>query len=445
MDDRPVDERTELEQLRAEVARLRAENEAARHRPRGRFWRTTAAGLIIALGCVLAVPAVAAIWLRSQVTDTDRYVATVAPLAEDPAIQRAITDRITTEIFTRIDVAGITRQAADALAEQGVPDQVATSVRALAQPIANGVEGWVHDQVGNLVSSEEFATAWREANRAAHAELVSVLTGENTGVLVTRGDTVSVQLATFINAVKERLIARGFTIAERIPTVDAEFVIFQSADIGRAQRGFALIDNLGTWLPVIAVALLVIGVLVARGRRRAIITAGLGLALAMLVLAAAIAIARPMYLNSMPASVPADAAAAVFDTLVVNLRLGLRAVGVVGLLVALAAFLSGPAPSAVALRRWSGAGVSAVRRGGARLGLRTGPVGVWIGRHRFALRALVIALAATIFVFWDYPTAGVAIGLALAALAGVALIEVLAAPPERGGAAPTGAAGPAPT
>ena len=53
---------------------------------------------------VLAPLGVVAVWARNQVTNADRYVATVAPLAEDPAIQQAITDQITAQVFTYIDV-----------------------------------------------------------------------------------------------------------------------------------------------------------------------------------------------------------------------------------------------------------------------------------------------------------------------------------------------------
>jgi hypothetical protein len=53
------------------------------------------ASLLIVLGCVLAPLAGVAVWARNQVTNTDRYVTTVAPLARDPAIQNAIADQIT--------------------------------------------------------------------------------------------------------------------------------------------------------------------------------------------------------------------------------------------------------------------------------------------------------------------------------------------------------------
>src|SRR5262245_31157560 len=130
------DEREELERLRTEVAALR-ERQVEPARPPRRFWRWTLATVLIVLGSALSPLAVTAVWLKSEVSDTDRYVATVAPLAHDPALQSAVTDRITTEIFNRIDVTGLANQAADALSRQGVPPQVSTALHGLAQPIAN--------------------------------------------------------------------------------------------------------------------------------------------------------------------------------------------------------------------------------------------------------------------------------------------------------------------
>src|SRR5688500_17379013 len=122
------DERAELERLRAEVADLRSQAAAAPPpaeppvaappRPRRQRWRSVVATLLIVIGCMLAPISVVAVWTKNLVTDTDRYVATVQPLASDPAIQSAIADRITAEIFTHLDVAGITNQAVDARSEE---------------------------------------------------------------------------------------------------------------------------------------------------------------------------------------------------------------------------------------------------------------------------------------------------------------------------------------
>jgi hypothetical protein len=417
-------ERAELEHLRAEVHTLRQRQT----RPPGRFWRSVLATVLIVLGSLLAPLAVTAVWLKSEVTDTDRYVATVAPLARDPALQRAVTDRITTEVFTRIDIAGLTNQAADALARQGLPATVAGALHSAARPIANGVQGWVHDQIGRLVSSDEFARAWSEANRTAHTQLVAALTGEQNGGVVIRGDTVSVQLATFINAVKQRLVAQGFTLAEKVPAVNAEFVILQSADVGKVQRGFRLLNGLGTWLPILALALLIGGVLAAPGKRRAVIGAALGVTLGMVLLGAALALARPLYLRSVPADVlPSDAASVIFDQLVVYLRTALRAVLALALIVLTAAWLSGPSSAAVATRRAVTGGIGRTGRGLARLGLRTGPVGAWVYRHRRGLEAGTVAIAAAVLVLWNYPTPATVGTIAAVAVLVVVLIELIGA------------------
>ena len=71
-----------------------------------------------------------AVWARNQVTNTDRYVRTVAPLASDPAIQQAVADQITAQIFTYLDVRGLTNQTVDALATRGLPPRLADQLQA---------------------------------------------------------------------------------------------------------------------------------------------------------------------------------------------------------------------------------------------------------------------------------------------------------------------------
>jgi hypothetical protein len=438
MDERPDltdDERAELERLRAEVSTLRSQTKrggvmtepAARQR-----WRAIVATLLIVLGCALAPLAGVAVWARNQVTNTDRYVATVAPLAHDPAIQQAVTDRITAQVFTYIDIQGLTTQAVDALASRGgLSPQVADQLQALAGPIANGVESFTRSQIAKIVQSQAFADAWIQANRLAHDELVKALTGEGGGAVTVENDTVSVDLAAFIQTVKQQLTAAGFSLAARIPEVNASFTLFQSADITRVRSGFNLLNTLGVWLPVLVLILIVLGVYVAKDHRRALVGAGLGVAAGMLALALGLAVFRSIYLNGVPAEVlPHDAAAVLYDTIVRFLRAGLRTVLVLGLVVAAGAFLTGQSTTAVRTRQ-SLAGAMGWLRGSAEgAGLRTGPVGGWVHGHRRALRIGAVVLAALALVFWSRPTGKVVIGLAVALLVVLAIIEFLARPPQ---------------
>jgi hypothetical protein len=435
-----VDERAELERLRAENAALRAQARARQEGatvpdggPAGRQrWRTMVATLLIVVGCVLAPLSAVAVWTRNQVTNTDRYVATVTPLASDPAIQTAITDQITAQVFTYIDVQGLTNQAIDALAERDLNPALAAQLRALAAPIANGVQSFTRSQVARVVQSDAFADAWVQANRAAHAELVKALTGEGGGTVTVENDTVTVNMAAFIQVVKQRLVDAGFSVAARIPEVDASFVLFQSKDITRVRAGFNLLNTLGIWLPIIAIVLLVLGVYVAKDHRRALVGAALGVAISMVVLALALTIFRSIYLDAVPATVlPHDAAAVLYDTIVRFLRLGLRTILVLALVVAAGAFLTGQSVTAVRTRQGLAHAIGWLQGGAEQAGFSTGPVGAWVYANKRALRIGAVALAALALVFWGRPTGKVVLGLTLALLVVLAIIEFLGRRPSK--------------
>jgi hypothetical protein len=441
------EERAELERLRTEVASLRAQAQAQAQalpdggaalpgRPPRQRWRTIVAVLLIVLGCVLAPLAGVAVWARNQVTNTDRYVATVTPLAADPAIQQAITDQITAQVFTYIDIQALTTQVADALSARvegrGLPPQAAVALQGLAGPVANGVQGFVRTQVERIVQSQAFEDAWVQANRAAHEALVKALTGEGGGAVTVEGDTVTLNLGPFIQTVKQQLVAQGFTLAERIPQVDKSFVLFQSQDITRARSAFNLLNTLGVWLPVIALILIGIGVYVAKDHRRALIGAGLGVAAGMVLLALGLAVFRSIYLNGVPAEVlPHDAAAVLYDTLVRFLRAGLRTVLVLGLVVAAGAFLTGPSVTAVRTRQSLAGAIGWLQGSAEHAGLRTGPVGTWVHANKRVLRIGAVVLAALVLVFWERPTGKVVLGITLGLLIVLALIEFLGRPPPR--------------
>jgi hypothetical protein len=133
-----------------------------------------------------------------------------------------------------------------------------------------------------------------------------------------------------------------------------------------------------------------------------------------------------------PSSVlPGDAAAAVFDTFVRFIKEGLRTLLVLGLVVAAAAFLTGPSVTAVRTRRAFASGLARIAHTGEDAGVSTGPVGVWTYAHRTGLRISAVALAVLLFVFWGQPTAAVVIVIAVVLLVVLGLIELIGRPAAR--------------
>jgi hypothetical protein len=270
-----------------------------------------------------------------------------------------------------------------------------------------------------------------------HAQLVKALSGQGNGSITVSNGQVVMNLGPFIDVVKKDLAGRGFTLVNNIPAINPTVGLFSAKYLVKAQSGYRLLNDLKIVLPILTLLLIAAGVYIARSHRRALIGAGLGFAASMAVLGIALAIARSIYLNSVPSSVlPANAAAVMYDTLVRFIKDGLRTLLVVGLIVAIAAFFTGPSVTAVRARGAVSGALGWVRSSGERAGLRTGPVGSWTYAHRHALRIAAVALFALIFVFWGRPTAVVAIVLAVLLLVVLGLIELIGRPPVAPAAQP---------
>ncbi len=418
------DERAELERLRAQ-----ANGHGAPARRRHLGWRAPVAIVLIVVGCLLAPLSLLGVWAANQVSDTSRYVANVEPLVHDPAVQNALTDKITAEITTHLNVTAYTGQAASLLTSHGLP-RVGALLQSFGPSISSAVTGFIHGQVHKIVTSPQFAQVWVQANTAVHGQLVKALSGQGgSSVSVSNGQVV-LSLGPFINVVKQDLVKRGFTLVSKLPAINPTLSLFSAKYLVKAQSGYRLINDLKIVLPIVAVLLLAIGVYVARSHRRALIGAGLGLAASMLVLGAGLLVFRSIYLSSVPSNVlPADAAATLFDTLVRFIRQGLRTILVAGLVIAAGAFLTGPSASAVRTRNAFASGLGWVRRSGEHAGVRTGPVGTWTYAHRLGLRISAVALAALLFVFWGRPTAVVVIVIAVLLLVVLGLIELIGSRP----------------
>ncbi|MGA8044834.1 MAG: hypothetical protein WCA30_01070 [Dermatophilaceae bacterium] len=450
--DTTVIEVEELARLRQRVAELEAAQVTVASQPGpgsgtgGGSTRAFASALLIVLACLLAPLSVLSVWASTVVSDTDRYVETVAPIASDPGVQTAIADEVTVAIMENLNVAEVTSAALQTLSEQeNMPPRVAAALPALAQPLTRGIEDFTRTQTGNFVASDQFETVWAEVNRVAHAQLVTLLQGDTGGAITAQDNQITLNLAPVIEAVSTRLVDQGFTLAANVPTVDRTFVLAESDGIGQAQRFYGILNALGVWLPVVALALLAAGVLLAGDRRRALLRGALGLSVAMVALGAALTLTRTLYVETTPADVlTAESAGNVFDMLVRFLRTSLRATAVLGLLVALAAFLTGPSRRAVQVRAFFDRGIGHARGSADSAGWHLDTVGSWVYRHKSMLWVTTFVVAGLALMFWDRPTAWDVIGLALVVLAVLAVIAFLGRPPRAGREGEEPAAWPAP-
>lgn len=399
-----------------------------RRRHRG---RSAAALVLILLGVLLAPVAVVASWAQRELTDTDRYIATIGPLASDPVLQSAIENRLTAIIVEQLDVPGLVHDAVSALNRPDLPPRAAMALGAVEQPLTDGIVSLIHKAATTVVESDAFETAWVEANRLAHSQLVAVMQGDPDTILQV-GDQgqLTIELSGVIDTLKTQLVEGGFSVAANIPAVNASFTLVQSTQLVKLQNAYGMLDVVGTWLPWLSLALIAAGVLTAVHRSRALVVAGLALAASMFVLGIGLYVGRSLYLAELTGKVERlDAAEVVFDQLVAFIRLSLRTVAVLGLVVAVAAYLGGGSDSARSLRAGIGRAFATVRGWGQRRGVTTGPVGTWLYAHRKLLRVAIIALAGLVILLAPAPTPGIVVTVAVAAVVLITLLEILARPP----------------
>ncbi|NGO75674.1 hypothetical protein G6045_08270 [Streptomyces sp. YC504] len=413
----------EVRRLRARVAALEAEAQAQpAGRPRRRG-RSTLATVLIVLGCLLAPLSVVAAWASGVIGDTDRYVSTVQPLAADPDVQDAVAARVTDAAMDHIDLQDLLSSAASD--ERPLLEK---ALGKLGNSLEDAVRSFVNDKARDVVASDAFETLWTELNRKAHAAMNKALTGDGGGAVQLDGNTVTVDLAPVVEQVKQRLIDNGLTLAEKIPEVHTDFAVAKSEDITKARTGFRLLQLVGNWLPVLALLLVAGGVLLARNRRRAVVTAALCVAVTVALLGLALTVFRPVYLDALPEGVSQPAAGSVYDALTHFLRTTVRMTVALGVIVALATWLTGTGRRAGLVRNLWFSGIGAVRGTADRAGMNLGPVGPWVAGHRKWIVWVLIAAAVLTYLLWSYPTGWVVIGLALALLFALAVVDFLAGP-----------------
>lgn len=402
-------------ELEAQNAALLGERAASERRRRETHRARTALAItLVVLGALLAPLSVIAVWARGTVSNTDQYVATVAPLATNPAIQATVSTRVTDAIYNRLDVPAV------------VAGALPPKAQVLTEPISNGVKNFIGTVTSRVVRSPRFAAFWEQANRAAHAQLVAALEGRSSAGVSVSNDKVTLDLAQLVDHVKARLSAAGLTVVDKIPTssIRGTVTLFQSNQVGQIQGAYSALQKVGIWTPVIAAALLVAGVLLAPRRRRATAWAAFGVLVTVLLCTIAFFVVRHYYLANLPPQVTSRAAAsAAFDITTRFLRQSARALAALAVVVWVVAFVGGPARGAATVRHAVTAGAGGLGDRAESAGLLPTPMRLFVGRSRRWLQIADVALIVLILLLWSHRSGADVIWMALLGLFLLLVIE----------------------
>ncbi|BDZ42145.1 hypothetical protein GCM10025865_14440 [Paraoerskovia sediminicola] len=275
--------------------------------------------VLVVLAVLIAVLAVPARYVQQNVLETEGYVELVGPLASDPAVQTAVADALTDQVMTQLDVEAIVTDNVEAFADR---DRVPDAVEALGPILTNQIEQLVQRAADKLVTSEQFAAVWVTANRVAHGTATTVLEGHDGKYLDIDAGTISVPLDGLVLELRDRLVDAGLERAANIEPQGREIVLVQSDQLGTAQQGLVIFQNVAGILPWLVILLIAGAAWVApRRRHRVVVAAAISIGALMALMLAGLALASAAYLGNLPlGAVGLDATRSVTRALLDPLR-----------------------------------------------------------------------------------------------------------------------------
>jgi len=453
--DRPTEE-IELSDALEENARLRAEldeTKAEAAKPRRNRWRrvrSIAVGLMVFLAVLCLVVSAVGVWVQQTVFNTDRYIALVGPMASDPQVQQALATYTTTQVFTALDL------------ETRLKDALPGQLDIVVGPVVNAARNYVRDAALSFFASQGFRDLWVQVNTVAHEKVVALLKGnydQLPNVTITGGE-VRLNTIPIITEVLRQLLqsAAGlFGLNVTIPQISAsdipqaardklssalgvtlpedfgQVTIMQESNLNAVQQAIKWFDRLLYALVALAVLLIVGALLLSVRRRRTLIELAVGLVAGILIFRGITRLVEKQVIEAVHNPEVRGAARDIVGRVVSNLRSAGFWLLVIGVVVAIVAYLAGRPRWFVRLIAWSRR-TAAERPSGSELEH-------WVSGHVDLLRWGGLIVAALILFFtgigWiSVIVVGVLLGLYLW---GIAVLDQRArarAGGEGGGAEP---------
>ena len=295
--------------------------------------------ILVVLASIFAFLAIFTTWIDRQLLDTDQWVKTSGEMLEEEVISDAIADYAVDQLFAKVNVAKTLNR------------RLPEDLKPLSGPISGGARELGTRAAEQALQSPRVQALWRDANRAAHSQLIAILKGDADTVSTNEGRVI-LDLRPIVLQLAERIGVEK-QAEERLPQSIAELDIADAKQldtartITRALNGLAWLFSIGT------LALFGLAAYLAKGRRWIVVLGyGLGLIAAGLAAIALKNIASGLVIDSLAKTEAARPPAEEAWTIATSLLQSIATTGIVyGVLFVLASYLASPADSAVAVRQ----------------------------------------------------------------------------------------------
>lgn len=305
------------------------------------YLRLSALTALTTLGCLAVIAFTVTHWLENHILNTDAWVATVAPLPQEPVVNAALSSYITGQVYSNVNV------------EQRIQNALPPKASFLAAPLASQLHTLLTQVAKRALASNGFQTVWVSANRLAMSNLVMNARSPNPGQNGKLNQLFNVNLS----GVKATLASRLGTTANAIPALQPQSQ--KSLTIGanlktkreRLWQYVRTADFLNIVLPFVVAASFLGTLAFSRDRRKTLLIVSLIVIILLLLEQIGLKAARQNILDQVKNTDYRSAVGYIYDTLTAPLRSYIYSLLVPAVLIVVGCFIASPADWAVRLRQ----------------------------------------------------------------------------------------------
>jgi hypothetical protein len=301
--------------------------------------RRTVKALVV-LGSLLAFLSVFAIWTERQALNTNDWVDTSGKLIQNEKVRSAVGQYLIDQLYENVDV------------EQELEDILPGETKQLAGPVSGGlrqVAGGGAEQVLQSTTAEEL---WKDANRAAHEQLLAVLENKKEAVSTAEGN-VTLNLGSLVTNLAGQ-VGIGSKLAEKLPPDAGQITILRSDQLKAAQDIAVGIKGLALVLSLLTLLAFGLAIYLSRdGRWVTVLFCGIGLVAAGFLVIVFRSVAGGIVVDQLVTDESVKPAAEATWSIGTSLMISIATTVIVfGVLLGIAGWLGSPTGSARSTRRF---------------------------------------------------------------------------------------------
>ncbi len=296
---------------------------------------------LVVLGSVLAFLSVFAIWVERQALNTNDWVETSGRLIQNEQIRSAVGSYLVDQLYANVDV------------EKELEGILPGETKQLAGPVSGGLRQVAGSGAEEVLKSSTAEELWKDANRAAHEQLLAVLENKKEAVSTANGE-VTLNLGSLVTNLADQ-VGIGAQLAEKLPPDAGQITILKSDQLKAAQDIVVAIKGLALLLSLLTLLCLGLAVYLSKEARwLTVLFCGIGLVAAgfaaIVFRSVAGGIVVDQLVSEESVKPAAEAAWSIGTSLMVSIATTLI---VFGVLAGIAGWLGSPTGSAKATRRFT--------------------------------------------------------------------------------------------